>query len=958
MHQIKIISIILCFLAVSSLYAQQLIIPETVTDVIKPVISLNGTWKFFSPSNNEQESSEIKVPGEPYLQNKVIQFDIPFYYQTEFFVPADYAKKAIFLKFTSIYGNAKVWVNDKVAGHHQGGFTSWFIDITDKVEAGQNAKLKIELIDKKNDISYASVLAQHPIAGILGDVHLIARSKAYIGKLQFVTDFDEKYQNAKVIFRGFVSKPEQKEYSIEFKLLDQKGNDATLPIALKADKKDFSYNGIMPIENPLKWDAEHPNLYKLEVTLLEGRTVVESFETSLGFREIEFKDQQLFVNGIATKLRGITRNQVHPLAGRTHSLDFDKQDILAAKEANINFIHCSYFPPSEDFVRLCDETGIFVMETAPLCNIGIGRQAGFEVNINEVEIQIQISQQINEMIMRDVNNPSVLFWSLGRNCINSLLFQQKYIEAKKLDQSRFMTFDFAGKTNNIKSFDFISLQNPNSDGSAHNEESKIINFSDEDYPVLFDHLSPIVYSDRTTLANDPNIRNFWAENVQKTWNEIYNSKAMGGAISSLVDEVFIIGDSAVGDGQCGIKDIWRRNKPEYFLLKKIYSPLRFNKCVLNMPVEGANLELPVSNRFSTTNLNEISFEVSLDKDKITIKGSDIRPGKDGFIYIPAMKWNNQSKIQIKAIDINKNIIDEEVISFTEFQSVKAEKKIKIKEKSDEHALNVQMGSSTFIFDKKTARLLLALSGKDTMFYSNPQIRVSYLSDIKENHTYMFKTMNLNPDQFEYKTEKLKDGFILKGAAKSEGVLISIEYKFLINNQLEISYQIDNMNFGIAPNEIGIEFRLPSDYTKIKWERNAQFLLYPNNHIGRPEGEANIFGNKPSSKNKFQILSWDKDCREISESMDMYKNRLLYIPFDAAGSKSNINKYQVLKESGKSLSIYSSGKTACRIGENSKNGISLFVHSYLDYPTISIENNSKSKWEGKFFSGIVKLKFED
>ena len=175
-----------------------------VNGVNNPVISISGTWKFtMTPPENFWENnvdfqnwSDIQVPGECQMQGFAIKHDLPYVYKHQFDIPVDYNDKLISLNFYCVYSYARIWVNGEFIREHFGGFTKWSADISEFVTPGEEAVLTVEIVDRADDISYASGYAKHQIGGILRDVELVALPKQNFKNLFFETDLDEKFENA------------------------------------------------------------------------------------------------------------------------------------------------------------------------------------------------------------------------------------------------------------------------------------------------------------------------------------------------------------------------------------------------------------------------------------------------------------------------------------------------------------------------------------------------------------------------------------------------------------------------------------------------------------------------------------------------------------------------------------------------------------------------------------------
>ncbi len=253
-----------CYLATVILgFILSVNIPAKASDIViqgvaNPVISLNGKWKICLnpvvkadqevPAANSWQ--DIAVPGECMMQGYSIQHDRPFIYKKEFVIPADYKGNRIKLHFEGVYSYARIWVNGKYIRDHSGGFTAWGADITNVITPGKTAIVMVEVTDRKDEISYASGYAKHPIGGILGNVSLMALPANYPDHIVITTDFDDNYKNAYLNIRGTIRKS-QTDTKIEVELFDKKNQKVTLSNKVIAIRDSvFNVNNL--IQNPLK----------------------------------------------------------------------------------------------------------------------------------------------------------------------------------------------------------------------------------------------------------------------------------------------------------------------------------------------------------------------------------------------------------------------------------------------------------------------------------------------------------------------------------------------------------------------------------------------------------------------------------------------------------------------------------------------------------------------------------
>jgi beta-galactosidase len=614
-----------------------------VTGVSQPVISLNGYWKLSMnpPENffkNEVMSSDwrdIQVPGECAMQGFAIQHNKPFVYKKSFIIPDDYAGKTVKLRFEGVCSYARVWINGVFIREHNGSFTQWDCDITNQVKPGEVVWLTIEVTDKEDEISFASGYAKHQIGGILRNVSLLALPDNFPQTISIQTGLDDKYSDATLIIK--VRAHVKEKTWINFRLYDMKGKAVNM-----SDKKfllkDTITNISLPVRKPEKWDAEHPNLYTLETFIFDKSIVTAFTRTRIGFREIEVKGNKLFVNGQQVKLRGACRQDINPLLGRVSTPEYDKMDAQLAKEANMNYIRTSHYPPTDSFLKYCDEYGIYVEEETAVCSIDTHRVGIYKsLKQSRPGFEPQMISQIQAMITSHQNHPSVIIWSIGNENAYNEGLKTCYDYIKKADVTR---------------------------------------------PIIFDEWSCFPCSDKPEQPEYQVVRYFRGQSLDSTWTNAFESDGgLGGAIGDMIDDTFILPDTlsgynklgvkqeasnrvkmyggpTVGYGECGIVDSWRRKKTEFWNTKKAYSPVKILINEITDFKAGTSISIPVYNRFNNTNLREIKTKcIYRNKEVLTLK-HNIDPSKKGVIQLFPSNWIEGEYVNIKFFQNDTSLIDE------------------------------------------------------------------------------------------------------------------------------------------------------------------------------------------------------------------------------------------------------------------------------------------------------------
>ncbi|WOX13452.1 glycoside hydrolase family 2 TIM barrel-domain containing protein [Streptomyces sp. N50] len=156
------------------------------------------------------------------------------------------------------------------------------------------------------------------------------------------------------------------------------------------------------------WTAELPYLYHGLLTT-EGERV----PLRIGFRTVELSDGLIKVNGKAILFKGVNRHEWHPEKGRALDLETMREDVLLMKRHNINAVRTSHYPPHPDFLDLCDEYGLWVIDECDLETHGFTEQAWRDNPVDDDRWTPALLDRAARMVERDKNHPSIVIWSLG-----------------------------------------------------------------------------------------------------------------------------------------------------------------------------------------------------------------------------------------------------------------------------------------------------------------------------------------------------------------------------------------------------------------------------------------------------------------------------------------------------------------------------------------------------------------
>ncbi len=330
-------------------------------------------------------------------------------YRTTFTVPAAWAGKQVFIVFDGVDSAFYLWVNGQYVGYSQDSRLPAEFNLTPYLRPGENTLAA--RVYRWSDGSYLEDQDFWRLSGIYRDVYLFAAPPIHIRDFWAVTELDADYRDAILNVRADIANyaaVNTEGYTLEAELLDAN----RLRVAnyeLRITNHESRITFAMPVANPLKWSAEHPNLYTLLLTLKDpAGNVLEVERCNVGFRKVEIKDGKILINGAAVYFYGVNRHEHDPDTGHAVSVASMIQDILLMKRFNINAVRTCHYPDDPRWYDLCDEYGLYLIDEANLETHGV-----WDEPTRDPMWRTAFVERGSRMVERDKNHPSVVIWSLG-----------------------------------------------------------------------------------------------------------------------------------------------------------------------------------------------------------------------------------------------------------------------------------------------------------------------------------------------------------------------------------------------------------------------------------------------------------------------------------------------------------------------------------------------------------------
>lgn len=634
----------------------------------KNVLNLNGPWKFhfldapdgtetkFMQSDfNEDSWDQLEVPGNWEMAG----YELPHYgvhrsevlglYRKQFKLPDTWSEKYVWLHFEGVSFGFEVWVNEKKAGSFESAFQPFQVNITPFLNENSDNTIAVKVYKNHPETAFDCNDAWS-LSGIYRDVYLVATNQFYIDDYTIQTSIEDAASasiKGEVVYRFIRNEqpPEITNLSLQTMLTDQEGNELYLQdTPVQWSNANFfpeTSAFTIPVENPILWNAEDPYLYQLKLSLLKEGETIHSLTQDIGIREILIENGVFKINGQAVKLRGTCRHEIHPAVGRALREAHWVEDLRLMKQANINAIRTSHYPPHPRLLELCDQMGFYVVDEVPF---GFGEEL-----MDNPHFLGSLLARANNTIARDKNHPSIIAWSIGNEnpVFENVQKVAKYV--KLLDSTRPLLFP----NNNFGSHG----QHHESDMPAftdihakhYPDAEAIIDYAEDEslnIPFLFTELNHSldvafggfeekweIIESYDNLAGD--MIWLWADqglyrNINST--DTVNSYQDIGNLSFSDTDIsldFWHNEDTVIDshGQFGTDGIVYGNRipqEDYYEVMRVYSPVKILEESFPIQQDETTVTFTILNRYDFTNLSAVTINWYL-KENNTIVDRGVLP---------------------------------------------------------------------------------------------------------------------------------------------------------------------------------------------------------------------------------------------------------------------------------------------------------------------------------------------
>ena len=743
------------------------------------------------------------------------------------------------------------------------------LDITAAAKPGAENLLTILVNDHSDadDLSAMSFYAHFNLGGIWRPLEVFCVEPAHIARLAVNTRFDSAVRDAELELNLDLVNEQSRaipDAQLSITLFDPKGREVSasgLSTNLSLgnwQRRSFTLRTKVP--SPEKWSAETPALYTLKACLTAAGFRPAAVEQRFGFKEVKIVGRTFTLNGQPVKLWGACRHDTDPLAGRAISKATAWRDVELMKGANLNAMRTSHYPPNPEALNAADELGLYVEDEAPFCwaNASFGGRARDVVG--DTRLAPLCLQLASELVERDRNHPSVIIWSVCNESAYGGNLELAHQLIKRSDPTR---PNSAGQSANL---DLATYHNPTS-------MQRLKDTAELQMPVLFDEGFCVFQgfgAQAQGLELDPGLRDYWVTAHFEPLAAIRRSEHhLGVMIWAWADDAFLVpgkgyeygrknlprlqyaddvyampGCGIVGDPMWGLVDGWRRPRPEWWLAKKLFSPIHIDE----QPLKSTRpIEVTVENFNSFINLHQYVCRWQLGDETGQLR-ADVPPQSKGIIHIaPRRSPGSNDLLCLEFFDPQQRLTDCYRLRFAPTQPPRWETSAAPARILDQPGnldssslLRLLARNTELAFDRTSGGLMRGVSGHALVLLAGPALHVMKSYALLENYPggwHLTTTSNYTISGRAFLEWNGNYGNDFTG-----GFAISMDDA----GNTEISYRFRHANGELTAREIGLTFELPLTCDTLNWQRNAEWSCYPDDAIGRPRGTATAHPNVPQT----------------------------------------------------------------------------------------------------------------
>jgi beta-galactosidase len=332
------------------------------------------------------------------------------WYRKTFIIPETEEDKLIFIDFDGIYKNSEVWINGHYLGKRPYGYISFRYELTPYLNYGEKENIiavKVDNSEQPNSRWYSG-------SGIYRNVWVVHTNKIFVDHWgTFITTPQTNEKSAGINIKTDIKKKseEQQQITLKTAIYNAKGRKVASITSSGITLKDSvtTIEQELEVKSPNLWSIENSYMYKAVCQIESEGKILDDYEIPFGIRYFNFDSEKgFFLNGKPIKIKGVCNHHDLGCLGAAVNTRALERQLEMLKEMGCNGIRTSHNPPTPELLDLCDKMGFIVMDEAfDMWMIG---KTEFDYHL---DFEKWHKQDLEDMVRRDRNHPSVFIWSIG-----------------------------------------------------------------------------------------------------------------------------------------------------------------------------------------------------------------------------------------------------------------------------------------------------------------------------------------------------------------------------------------------------------------------------------------------------------------------------------------------------------------------------------------------------------------
>ncbi len=394
-------------------------------DLARKVL-FDSSWKFYlgdeqaasKPEFNDSKWRSVNLPHDWSVEHQVDK-DAPAgndggyyptgigWYRKSFVAPNSLKGEKVYLYFEGVYMNSSVYVNGKLVGGHPYGYTSFFCDATEAIVPGKRnvVSVRVDNAQQKNCRWYSG-------AGIYRHVWLIHTPKLHIDNWGVAVHTPQvSTSQATVQVKTVLNNETTQTKNIKVVTKVAGAKDVATSVSVPANSKQEVVQ-LLQVAQPKLWDIHAPNLYEAQVSVWDNGKAIDTYTQTFGIRTINCSTKGFFLNGKKIDLNGGCLHHDNGILGAAAFDRAEARKVELMKKAGFNAARTSHNLPSEAFLEACDRQGLLVIDES-----FDGWREAKNTHDYSTLFDKYWQQDVEGMVLRDLNHPSIIAWSIGNEVI-------------------------------------------------------------------------------------------------------------------------------------------------------------------------------------------------------------------------------------------------------------------------------------------------------------------------------------------------------------------------------------------------------------------------------------------------------------------------------------------------------------------------------------------------------------